>query len=138
MAPALRFTTNPPLTFLQRATGVVTTYCGKIWGIQGWRNYKLQAQVSGTVTHAAGSTDGLYTIDIMIMELTLNRQKVSILRPSFIRVEVFPLVRFGAPLPRNPGDDVCIAGGLYWDADGFLEIHPAKSRDVLVGKCAMR
>jgi hypothetical protein len=138
MAPALRSMSNPPLTFLQRATGVVTTYCGKIWGIQGWRNYQIKAQVSGIVTHAAGSTDGLYTIDVRITELTLNHQKVSISRPSFIRIEVFPLVRFGAPLPRYPDEDVCIAGGLYWDADGFLEIHPSKSRDVFVGKCATR
>jgi hypothetical protein len=126
---------NPPLTFLQRATGVLTTYCGKMWGIQGWRNYHIQAQVTGIVTHAAGSTDGLYTIDVRITDLTLNHKEVSISCPSFIRIEVFPLVRFGAPLPHYPGDVVCIAGGLYWDADGFLEIHPAKSRDISRGQC---
>ena len=110
---------------------MLTTYAGKIMGIQGWKDYHLSAQVSGTVAQAVGSDDGLYTIDLKVKELSVGGKPVDLLHPSFIRVEVFPLVRIGAWLPVFEDDDLCITGALMWDADGFLEIHPKKASDIL-------
>jgi hypothetical protein len=130
----LRSSVNPPLKWVARVSGFVTTYAGKILGVQGWRNYHLPAQVSGTVIHAAGSSDGLYTIDLEIDGLMVANQSVALFHPSFIRVEVFPWVRFGALLPRK-GEKACVSGKLMWDGDGFLEIHPGTSSQVKPGKC---
>jgi hypothetical protein len=105
---------------------------GKWMGIQGWRDYHLSANVSGTVIHAAGSTDGLYTIDLQIEQLHVGVQAVSLPKyPTFIRIEVFPSKRNGAPLPVHAGEVMCISGMLMWDADGFLEIHPKSATDIM-------
>jgi hypothetical protein len=104
-------------------------------GIQGWRDYHLAARVGATVVQSAGSTDGLYTIDLRIQHLNVGSQMVELLRPSFIRIEVFPSVRKGAPLPVNAGDELCIGGKLMWDGDGFLEIHPKRADEIRRGNC---
>jgi len=135
IADVLRCSSNPRLSWLARATGLLTTYAGKLLGIQGWKDYHLQAQVSGTVTHAAGSDDGLFTIDVQVAHLRVGDRPIELLRPSFIRVEVFPLVRVGAQLPKKEGDNVCVSGKLMWDADGFLEIHPKKSQQIQLHPC---
>ena len=126
----LRSSPNPRLTFLPRSTGILTTYLGKMLGIQGWRDYHLKSTVQGRVTQAAWSTDFLYTIDLQIEQLHVGDQLVVLSKhPTFIRIEVFPLVRMGAPLPVSGGEEVLISGKLMWDADGFLEIHPKKRKD---------
>jgi|SRR5579864_2541420 len=128
IACVLRGSSNPQLKLLARVTGLFTTYAGKILGIQGWKDYHLTAQVDGTVVQVAGSTDGLYTIDVSIKQLKVADRLVTLAHPSsFIRVEVFPFVRIGAHLPRHAKDSVCISGKLMWDADGFLEIHPQQA-----------
>lgn len=135
VADALRPSSNRPLNCLARSTGILTTYLGKMLGIQGWRNYRLPARVSGKVVQAAGSSDGLYTIDLAIENLSVDGKPVRLSRPSFIRVEVFPLVRHGAPLPVCKDELVCISGKLMWDGDGFLEIHPKHPNEILKGTC---
>jgi hypothetical protein len=126
----LRLSPNPPLRFLDRSTGILTTYLGKMLGIQGWRAYHLRVVAKGKVVHAAGSTDGLYTIDLGIEKLIVGQHALDPpARPIFIRIEVFPLARFGAPLPVREGDQLCVRGPLLWDGDGFLEIHPKKPAD---------
>lgn len=133
---ALRDSSNPPLTLLARATGILTTYLGKMLGIQGWRDYKLPASVNGFVVHAAGSTDLFYTIDVKIESLTVGSRAVNIAPDkTFIRVEVLPQTRFGAPIPVAPDQRVCISGRLMWDADGFLEIHPNRAADIKPHSC---
>jgi hypothetical protein len=132
----LRPSANPPLGWFVRASGIVTTYLGKLLGIQGWRDYHLRGRVKGSVVQAAGSTDFLYTIDLQIEEMHLGDTLVSLdANPRFIRVEVFPFARIGVPLPVKAKDEVCVSGKLMWDADGFLEIHPKKRRDFLEGRC---
>lgn len=126
----LRLSPNPPLRFLDRSTGILTTYLGKMLGIQGWRAYHLGVVAKGKVVHAAGSTDGLYTIDLGIEKLIVGQRALDPpARPNFIRIEVFPLARIGAPLPVREGDQLCVRGPLLWDGDGFLEIHPKKPAD---------
>jgi hypothetical protein len=126
----LRSSQNPRLSFLPRSTGILTTYLGKMVGIQGWRDYHLRATAKGTVIHATWSTDFFYTIDLRIEQLSVQRQAVRLpTHPTFIRIEVFPLVRIGAPLPVREGEEIIVSGKLMWDADGFLEIHPKKRKD---------
>jgi hypothetical protein len=98
-------------------------------GIQGWRDYHLRASVQGRVVQAAGSTDGLYTIDVQIDRLCVADKSAALHRPSFVRIEVFPFSRIGAPLPVTRNQNVSISGKLMWDADGFLEIHPKTKTD---------
>ena len=131
----LRHSSNPPLNGLARTTGILTTYLGKMLGIQGWRDYHLEARVSGNVVQGAGSTDGLYTIDLRINDLNVSGTPVKLISPSFIRVEVFPRARKGAPLPVAPGGAYCITGRLMWDGDGFLEIHPQRAPDISDHNC---
>jgi hypothetical protein len=133
--PYPRTCPNPPLNFLARSSGILTTYAGKLLGIQGWKDYHLLARVSGRVVQAVGSDDGLYTIDLQIKELEVNDQLVDLKSSRFIRVEIFPFVRIGAWLPVYKDNDLCIKGALMWDADGFLEIHPKKASDILPQSC---
>jgi len=129
---------NPRLTFCARALGLLTTYCGKMVGIQGWKDYHELATVEGEVVRAKGSTDLFYTIDFRIKRLWYQGEQVKLLEDSrYIRIEVRPLVRIGAPLPAKSGDRYCISGWLEWDTDptpektwGFLEIHPRNSNDI--------
>jgi hypothetical protein len=132
---SLRHSSNPPLNCLARTTGIFTTYLGKMLGIQGWRDYHLDARVSGRVVQGASSTDGLYTIDLEIESLTVSHRSVRLAQPSFIRVEVFPRARKGAAVPVPTGSNYCIAGRLMWDGDGFLEIHPQHPTDISSHKC---
>jgi hypothetical protein len=132
----LRNAANPPLNWLARSTGILTTYLGKMAGIQGWRDYHLCARVQGKVVQSAGSSDGLYTIDLAVEQMTVGTRFVEVVRPSFIRIEVFPRVRKGAPLPMRQGDQACISGELMWDADGFLEIHPHLSNEIAKSRCS--
>ena len=136
VANYLRRESNPPLNCLARTTGILTTYLGKMLGIQGWRDYHLEARVSGRVVHGAVSSDGLYTIDLRLDSLTVSNRSVRLICPSFIRVEVFPRARKGEHLPVTPGDAYCISGRLMWDGDGFLEIHPRHAADISAVKCA--
>lgn len=104
-------------------------------GVQGWRDYHLPARVNGLVVQSAGSSDGFYTIDLRIEQLTVKSQTVALVDVSFIRVEVLPWVREGAPLPVKKGDEVCVSGNLMWDGDGFLEIHPKRALEISKNKC---
>jgi hypothetical protein len=132
---ALRRSSNSPLNRLDRTTGILTTYLGKMLGIQGWRDYHLSGTVSGAVVQCAGSSDGLYTVDVAIGQLTIQGQTVALVNSTFIRVEVFPWVRENAPLPVKNGDEVCVSGKLMWDGDGFLEIHPRHANEISKDKC---
>jgi hypothetical protein len=104
-------------------------------GIQGWRNYHVRVVADGAVVQAASSTDGFYTIDIAVKHLVVDGETVRLEHQSYIRAEVKPWVRRGAPLPVSKGDDVCVSGSLMWDGDGFLEAHPRRGSDILGQTC---
>ena len=132
----LRASENARLGWFARTSGVVTTYLGKMLGIQGWRDYHLLGTVKSRVVHAARSTDFLYTIDLRIEQLWVGGKPVTLAVGSkFIRAEVFPFVRMGTLLPVRENDEVCVSGELMWDGDGFLEIHPKKRTDFLESQC---
>jgi hypothetical protein len=135
IASAMRAQPNPPLNVLARTTGLLTTYFGKMLGIQGWRNYHVHIVAGGAVVQAASSTDGFYTIDIAVKHLAVDGETIKFEHMSYIRAEVKPWVRRGAPLPVAKGDNVCVSGSLMWDGDGFLEVHPGRGSDILRQAC---
>lgn len=135
IAPLLRAQSNPPLNVLARTTGLLTTYFGKMFGIQGWRNYHVRVVATGAVVQAASSTDGFYTIDIAIQRLAVDGEEIKLEHQSYIRAELKPWVRRGAPIPVAKGDDVCVSGSLMWDGDGFLEVHPRSGSEILRHAC---
>jgi hypothetical protein len=128
----LRKSSNPKLNFLARSTGILTTYLGKMLGIQGWRDYHLDGTVDGEVTHAAGSSDFLYTIDLQIKQMSVQGRTIDLGESAkFLRVEVLPFVRVGAPLPVQDKEEICVSGKVVWDGDGFLEIHPRHAKYIV-------
>jgi len=126
----LRSCSNPKLNWIARGTGIATTYLGKVWGIMGWRDYHTTARVSGRVTHAATSSDGLYTIDVEILRLFVGSKQIPLDSRRFIRIEVFPGARRLIQSDLIENQDVCVTGKFMWDGDGFFEIHP-KSGDLI-------
>lgn len=134
---ALRRSSNPPVRFPARALGILSTYLGKMLGVQGWHDYHLVAKVTGKVVQSTWSSDGFYTIDLRIKQLQVKGQAVALPDPPrFIRIEVLPFVRIGAPLPASESAEICVLGKLTWDGDGFLEIHPSRAHDITRGPCA--
>jgi hypothetical protein len=112
-----------------------TTPVFKENGICGWTDYHLVACASGQVEHAALSQDGIYTVDILIIALsgsfTVNGSN-GIEKPNYMRAEIFSdVVAATVTLPKV-GDQVDICGELFWDGDGFLEIHPRSGADIQI------
>ncbi len=129
------------LSLGDREIAWLTTPVFKENGISGWTSYPFRACATGSVVQAALNSDGLYTVDIEItadddsfgvQPLSGGELQDGIRKPNYIRAEVFPKVVLSThPLPVT-GSRVMICGNLYWDADGFLEIHPAASSDITI------
>jgi hypothetical protein len=118
--------TYEQLRWFDQLLGIATTPF-KQFGIRGWTDYHMHACATGTVFHAAKSTDGLYTADIQAARGNfIVQEHVSSCEAElgFIRAEIFPRVTFRLKHLPKVGNTVRICGGLFWDADGFLEIHP--------------
>ena len=129
VAMALRTSINPRLRLVDRALGFLTTPW-KLMHVRGWVEVFPEASATGTVEHATGSTDRLYTVDFALAELRISDQPVAIDGQRYLRAELFPRAK-QQPLPR-PGQRVTIHGKLRWDCDGFLEIHPQHKSDVAI------
>ena len=126
----LRLSPNPPLRFLDRSMGILTTYLGKMLGIQGWRAYHLGVVAKGKVVHAAGSTDGLYTIDLGIEKLTVGQRAFDPpAHPIFIRVKFSRLRELEHHFRFVKAISFVCVGRCLGRRLGFLEIHPKKTAD---------
>jgi hypothetical protein len=95
----------------------------------------MAAKANGRVEQQAGSTDGLYTIDLRLNSLTIADIPISLAKVSYLRIEVFPSAKKGAQLPVRVGDQLCISGKFMWDGDGFFEIHPRTGQDIREQSC---
>lgn len=125
--------TYKKLNDLAKYSGWFTTPFFKESGVMGWTNYNLRACATGRVLHTASSTDGFYTVDLEIDKSAGGKFEVSgtngISGKRYIRVEILPeVIGDDKHLPQE-GETVQICGGLFWDADGFLEIHPMSPDD---------
>ncbi len=149
----LRSTVNDKLTWWDELLGMATTPAKETGLTNAWDEYDLWMEAYGNVVHDAYSTDGLETIDISLNSLAaydndsysgeakcpqhgndVEHAKWSEMEGrKFIRAEVFPqvLVFYSGPRPQ-PGNHVVVNGRLYWDRDGFLEIHPQHGGDLRI------
>lgn len=124
------------VSWFDETVGVITTPF-KCLGIKGWDPTGCTAKGSGTITReVAWSTDGLYTIDVELQQLTIGGQARSYPLPNgnhgFIRLEVRPFRQawnYCNAHRLEVGDTLEFAGPVMWDHDKeWLEIHPQTLR----------
>lgn len=116
-----------------------------------WDEYDYWVIAKGEVIHVAYSTDGLETIDIRLITLAVFDSETKLItaesvlggskcnwtfttqNPKFIRAEVFPqvLLTYTGARPKV-SNKVVVKGRLFWDRDGFLEIHPKYGSDLQI------
>lgn len=136
----LRTSVNDPLSWFDRAAGFLSTPAKETGLSNAWDAYDIWLKAEGEVIHEAESTDGLETIDIKLLAYTAYPsnaydstpmcQRASV-EGKYIRIEVFPQVLNFIHGPRpQPGQRIKVQGRLYWDRDGFLEIHPEHGGDL--------
>lgn len=139
----LRSEVNKELSWLDKLLGVVTTPAKETGITNAWDVYDFWMEARGMVIHDAHSTDGLETIDIRLLSLSAFDNESYSGEPKcfwqgfdgekYIRAEVFPQVLvFYAGARPQAGNTVLIKGRLYWDRDGFLEIHPQHGGDLRI------
>jgi hypothetical protein len=134
--PALQanLSTNlwPRQPFLGRAAEVGTTLF-KSAGIQGWKNYHMDAHATGIALQHEFSSGPYLTIDLGLRSLTVNRVPVPLRGPRYMRVVIF-LAKASAPASdyEQTNSVVVAQGRLVWNFDGWFEIHPQKTGDVVL------
>jgi hypothetical protein len=139
----LRSEVNEELSGWDKGLGAITTPAKETGFSNAWDVYDFWMEARGMVIHDAYSTDGLETIDIRLLSLSAFDNESYSGEPKcfwreiddekYIRAEVFPqvLVFYSGARPQA-GNTVLIKGRLYWDRDGFLEIHPQHGGDLLI------
>jgi len=131
IADQLRKEVNPPLNWLDRTSGGLTTPLGKNMGLRGWVDLGRAVGVSGEVLHAAYSTDKFYTVDLRIRSISLDGIPLEIAGERFIRAEIcMACIRLPEASWPQAGNRVHLAGKLKWDADGFLAVHPQRPDNI--------
>jgi hypothetical protein len=123
----LRDRPNEPLSWLDRAVAIVTTLFKSV-GIAGWTPTGCIAIARGAaVRDAQHSTDGFWTIDLSVSELTIE----SLAAPAgrYLRVEVEPGTaahEVCASSRIERGAQLEVGGEVVIDREppSFPEIHP--------------
>jgi hypothetical protein len=141
----LRETVNEKLTWFNRASSLVTTPFKETGFSNSWDEYDFWVMAKGEVENIAYSWDGFETIDIKIINLTAFKSETALqnadefdersiaLTRKYIRIEVRPQVLLACNMPQlTVTKTIVIKGQLFWDRDGFLEIHPKFGRDLVV------
>ena len=128
---------KPKLSGFERFTGALSTpfkhLSTSFDGPGAWRDTGCDAQGIGkAVWPTAHSTDGLYTVDLEVLQAWVNGECVPPGR--FVRLEVLPgWLAHDALRRRLPqaGEIIAFSGPLIWDKDkkagfpdGHMEIHP--------------
>lgn len=115
-----------------RSAEIVVTIA-KSAGIQGWKDYHLRARASGIVMQHEFSSNGFLTIDLLLKSLKVRRTYVPLRGTRYIRVECF---LGDLSVNKNVYDStnalVIAQGKFVWDSDGWFEIHPKKTGDVVL------
>lgn len=118
--------------FPDRAAEVVVTLA-KSAGIQGWKDYHMHAKATGIVLQHELSSNGFLTTDIRLWTLTLNHVPINLTGPPrYMRLEIFlGKVSVDKEIYDNTNELIVAQGKFVWDSDGWFEIHPQKTGDVL-------
>lgn len=123
----------PRQPFLGRAAEVGTTLF-KDAGIQGWKDYHMNAQATGVVLQHQFSTGPYLALDLRLRSLKVRGVPVPLPGPRYLRVVVFLARASVAPDVYKRTNSLVVARGkLVWNFDGWFEIHPQKTGDVLAG-----
>jgi hypothetical protein len=111
----------------------VGTVAMKSWGIQGWKDYHLNAEATGVALQRKFTSGPNLTIDLRLQSLTINRIPIPLQGTRYMRVVIFLFktsVAAGVYERTNP---ILVAKGkLTWNRDGWFEIHPQKTGDVVL------
>lgn len=103
----------------------------KCLGVQGWKDFHLDARARGTVVQHQLSSDRILTVDLKLNLLEVNGTPIPLPGDRFIRAEIYRGRARVDKLKIAQKDAVMIVKGkLVWDTDGWFEIHPQKSGDV--------
>lgn len=132
--PALQanLTTNlwAPQPFAGSAAEVGTTLF-KSAGIQGWKDYHMNAQATGIVLQHKLTSGPYLNFDMRLRSLMVNGVPVLLPQPRYIRVVAFlGNVSVGSMVYEETNHLVGAYGKLVWNCDGWFEIHPQKTGDV--------
>ena len=105
----------------------------KAAGIQGWKDYHMNACAIGVPLHHEFATGPFLTIDLRLKSLTVNRVRVPLHGPRYMRVVIFLAKASVAHAVYKRTNSMVIAQGkLVWNFDGWLEIHPQRTGDVVL------
>jgi hypothetical protein len=116
--------------FPDRAAEVGVTLA-KSAGIQGWKDYHLNARATGVAVQHEFASNGFLTMDLRLQSLTLNRVRIPIRGTKFMRCEIFlGKVSVGKLVYEETNPVVIVYGKFVWDSDGWFEIHPQQTGDV--------
>lgn len=119
---------NPPLNKFDELIAFITTPIKRLFpNIFGWKHTGCTATALVTlVRDAQHSTDGFWTLDVAIDQLSIDH--VDAPSGKFIRIEVEPGGKahsICSATPPKQGQKIQLSGPVLIDADGpFLEIHP--------------
>ena len=105
----------------------------KSMGIQGWTDFHLHAKAVGPVVMHQISSSGFFTVDLRLNSLTVDNVPVPISGTRYIRLEIFlGKVTVDDAMRSETNEVVRAEGKLVWDNDGWFEIHPQRTGDVLI------
>lgn len=124
--------TNPwPRSFLGPVVGVGVVLF-KSMGIAGWKDFHLYARARGVEVQHQISSSGFLTVDLLLKSLTVEDVSIPINGPKYMRVEIYlGRVTVASPIRHQTNQVITAEGKLAWDSDGWFEIHPQKTGDVL-------
>ena len=109
----------------------VGTVSIKSSGIQGWKDYHMDARAIGVSLQRKFTSGPNLTIDLRLQSLTVKNIPVPLNRPSYMRVVLFLMKTSVASAVYERTNSVIIARGkLVWNSDGWFEIHPQRTGDV--------
>jgi hypothetical protein len=139
----LRGEVNEELTWLNKVTAPIFTPLKETGFSNSWDDYPYWVMAKGDVIQLAQSWDGIKTIDVKLLNVSVFDNKKSFLasnfptetplwqtdftpqNPKFIRVEIYPQVALKHNFTAiQVSEMLVISGQLRWDRDGFFEIHP--------------
>lgn len=116
--------------FLGSAAEVGTTLF-KSAGIQGWKDYHMNARATGIVLRHEFTSGPYLTMDMSLQSLTVKHVAVPVQGLKYMRVVIFLAnVSVAAAVYERTNPVVVARGKLVWNFDGWFEIHPQKTGDV--------
>jgi hypothetical protein len=108
--------------------GTVTIKCS---GVQGWKDYHMEARATGVSLQCKFTSGPNLTIDLRLQSLTVKGMPVPLHGIRYMRVVLFLFrTSVAAAVYERTNPIVVAQGKLVWNSDGWLEIHPQKTGDV--------